>query len=151
MKKTIYLGSDHAGFALKEKIKRWLIQKNIRFEDLGNTILNPDDDYPDFAEKVARHVAQKKSLGVLCCGSSQGVCVTSNKIKDIRAVAPYNLKESSLAREHLNANIICLSGWYTPLSLATKMIHVFLTTRFSGAQRHVRRINKIQKLEQRRM
>lgn len=114
---------------------------------MGNTILEPADDYPDFAEKVARRVVKENTFGILLCGSSQGVCLTANKINGIRAVTPYNLKEARLAREHLDANIICLSGWHTHFHKGTQFIKAFLTTPFSEAERHVRRLNKIAKIE----
>ncbi len=143
----IYLGADHAGFPLKEKLKKWLTKKKIPFIDLGDKKLRPTDDYPDYAAKVARAVAKNKSLGILICGSAQGICIAANKIKGIRAVAPFTLQEAGLSRKHEDANIICLSGWFFTLMKAKKMIELFLNTSFSGEKRHVRRINKIKKLE----
>lgn len=145
--KTIYLGSDHAGFELKEKIKKWLKKENIPFTDLGNTVLDPKDDYPDFAKHVAQAVVKTNSFGVLLCGSAQGMCIAANKIKGVRAVIPFSLKEARLAREHNNANIICLSGWYAHFHKAIKMLKTFLETPFSKEPRHVRRLNKIKKIE----
>ncbi|MFC1686868.1 RpiB/LacA/LacB family sugar-phosphate isomerase [Nanoarchaeota archaeon] len=145
--KKIYVGSDHAGFKLKEKIKKWLEKKKILFEDLGNTKLDPHDDYPDFAKKVARAVVRNKSLGVLVCGSAQGMCIAANKIKGARAVIPCSLKEARLSREHNAANIICLSGWNSQLHQATKMIEKFIHTSFSKAPRHTRRLKKIKAME----
>jgi len=147
--KPIYLGADHAGFAMKEKIKKWLSKQKISFVDLGDRKLQPTDDYPDYAAKVARAVAKNKSWGILICGSAQGVCIAANKIKGIRAVAPFTLQEAGLSRKHEDANIICLSGWFFTLMKAKKMIGLFLNTPFSGEKRHVRRINKIKKLERR--
>lgn len=149
-KQLIYLGADHRGFSLKEKIKLWLDKKNVQYEDMGNTIPDPKDDYPDFAEKVARKVIKENTFGILICGSSQGVCVAANKIKGIRAVTPYNIKEARVAREHVDANIICLADWFVHFHEATKMIEVFLTTPFSEAERHIRRLNKISKIERSR-
>ncbi|MEK6899720.1 MAG: RpiB/LacA/LacB family sugar-phosphate isomerase [Nanoarchaeota archaeon] len=146
--KPIYIGADHAGFALKEKIKKWLDHKGIHYTDLGNNTLDHKDDYPDYAVLVARKVASEKSLGILVCGSAQGMCIAANKIKGVRAAIPYSLKEARLSREHNNANIICLSGWFTHLHKAKKMIELFLTTPFSQQERHVRRVAKIKKLEQ---
>lgn len=145
--KKIYIGSDHAGFFLKEKIKRWLEKHHITYQDLGNLKLNPKDDYPDYTQAVSKAVIKNKTFGILLCGSSQGVCLAANKFKGIRAVSPFSLKESRLAREHLDANIICLSGWHTHFHKATKMIEIFLTTPFSKAPRHVRRLKKIQSFE----
>ena len=145
--KKIYLGADHAGFHLKEKIKAWMDKHAIAYEDLGNTAFNPDDDYPDYAEKVARAVVRNNSLGILICGSAQGVCIAANKIKGARAAIPYSLKEARLAREHNDANIICLSGWFIHFHKATKIVEKFLTTPFSEAPRHRRRVEKIKRLE----
>lgn len=145
--KKIYIGSDHNGFKLKEKLKKWLEKKKIPYVDLGNQVLDPKDDYPDYAAKVAKAVVKNKSLGILVCGSAQGVCLAANKIKGARAVIPYSLKEARLAKDNDNANIICLSGWFAHLNKAKKMIQIFLSTPFSKALRHVRRLKKIKKLE----
>ncbi len=146
-KKKVYIGSDHAGFKLKEQIKKWLKQKKINYQDLGNKVLDVTDDYPDFAEKMARKVVKEKTLGVLLCGSAEGVCIAANKVKRARAVTPFSLKTARLAREHNDANIICLSGWFGDYYKITKMLEVFLNTPFSGEERHVRRLNKIKKIE----
>ena len=145
--KKIYLGADHAGYELKEKIKQWLDLHNIPYDDLGNHILDPNDDFPDFAYRVAKTVKLKKSFGILLCGSAQGVCISANKVKGIRAVIPFSLKEARLSREHVNANIICLSGWFMRYHKATKLLETFLTTPFSKAPRHLRRLNKIRRIE----
>lgn len=145
--KPIYIGADHAGFALKEKIKRWLEHKHVPYVDIGNKKLDSKDDYPDFAIPLTKKVVGEKSLGILVCGSAQGMCIAANKIKGARAVIPYSLKEARLSKEHSNANIICLSGWFTHLHQAKRMIEIFLTTPFSQEPRHVRRVEKIKRLE----
>lgn len=147
MVKKIYLGSDHAGFELKEKIKKRLDKKGWSYGDLGNTVFDPKDDYPDFAEKVAKRVVRENTLGILLCGSAQGVCIAANKVRGVRAVIPFSLKEARLSREHNNANIICLSGWYSHFHKVTKILEVFLRTPFSKAARHVRRLHKIRNME----
>ncbi len=145
--KLIYLGSDHAGFKLKEKLRRWLEGRNIPSKDLGDRKFDPDDDYPDYAAKVARRVARENGKGILVCGSAQGICIAANKVKGIRAVVPFSVKEAALAREHEDANVICLSGWFHDYNLSIRMLDAFLHTRFSGAARHKRRLKKIKKLE----
>lgn len=147
--KKIYLGADHAGFELKEKLKSWLKKNKFNYLDLGSHTFNPDDDYPDFAEKVAKRAAKEKALGILVCGSAQGMCIAANKVPGARAVIPFSVKEARLSREHNDANIICLSGWGTPFLRATKILEKFLTTTFSKDVRHVRRINKIKRIEKR--
>ncbi len=143
----VYLGSDHAGFKLKDKVKRWLDKNEIKYEDLGNTNYEKTDDYPDYALRVAKKVskASSKILGVLVCGSAQGMCITANKVKGIRAVVPFSIKEAKLSKEHNNANIICLSGWYEKNTL--RMLKIFLETKFSKETRHRRRVNKIKQIE----
>lgn len=145
--KPIYIGADHAGFPLKEKIKKWLEYKRVSYVDIGNKKLDPKDDYPDFAAVLSRKVVADKSLGILVCGSAQGMCIAANKIKGARAAIPYSLREARLSKEHNNANIICLSGWFTHLHKSKRMIEVFLTTPFSKEPRHVRRLQKIKRLE----
>lgn len=145
--KQIYIGADHAGFQLKEKVKAWLNHKGIFLVDVGNKILDPKDDYPDFASSLARKVVAEKSLGILICGSAQGMCIAANKIRGARAVVPSSLREARLSKEHNHANIICLSGWFTHLHKAKRMIEIFLTVPFSKEPRHVRRVAKIKRLE----
>lgn len=150
----IYLGSDHAGFKLKEKVKCWLVKKKINFVDLGNVKLDKNDDYPDYAKKVAKAVVMNKSKGVLLCGSAEGMCIAANKVKGVRAVNPSNIVQTRLSRKHEDANILCLAGGKSkipqpamPFSTATRMIKIFLQTKFSKAARHKRRVNKIKRME----
>ena len=154
---TIYLGADHAGFAFKEAIKEWLEQEGRAVQDMGARVLDPDDDYPDFAASVARRAAQDpESRGILLCGSSEGICIAANKVKGIRAVAPLSKEAARLSRAHNDANVLCLPGGQmkTPvpelamsLEKAKKLITVWLLTPFSNEERHARRIAKIAALE----
>ena len=144
----IYLGADHAGFKLKELIKKYLQTQELAFQDLGNFKFKKNDDYPDFGYKVAKTVAKTKgSKGILVCGSSYGVCIVANKVKGIRAVSIGSVKDAKLSREHNDANILCLSGWGLKTDLAKKILKTWLNTFFSGAKRHQRRVNKIKKIE----
>jgi ribose 5-phosphate isomerase B len=147
MRKTIYLGADHAGYALKEKLKSALKKKKITFEDLGNLDYSPSDDYPDFAAKVAAAAVKHKSLGILICGSAQGMCIAANKIRGARAVIPLSEKEARLSREHNDANILCLSGWFSSQEKAISLVDIFLSSSFSRSPRHLRRLEKINRLE----
>jgi ribose 5-phosphate isomerase B len=152
---TIYIGSDHAGFKLKESMKKFLTGIGVDFEDTGNKKYDKNDDYPVFAAKLARKVANSGSLGVLFCGSSFGMCIAANKIKGIRAVSVNNVADAKLARLHNDANVLCLSGGGTLDKLspglkpefAKKIIKAFLFTLFSKEERHKRRINEIKRLE----
>lgn len=144
----IYLGADHAGFKLKEQIKKYLQSQKIKFTDLGNLKLDKNDDYPDFGFKVAKAVAKDNaSRGILICGTSFGVCIVANKVKGIWAVSISNIKDAKISRSHNDANVLCLSGWDLKLDLAKKIIKVWLNTKFSNAPRHKRRLAKIKKYE----
>lgn len=154
MNKKIYLGADHAGFALKEKIKSWLKARRAAFEDLGNMVYDKNDDYPDFAGKVAKIVVKKKTKGILFCGSAEGMAMAANKVKGVRAVAVWDKKIAELSRKHNDANVLCLAGGgmlkpIPGLSLekAKEIISVWLRTPFSGEARHKRRIEKIKQIE----
>ena len=106
----ICIASDHAGFDLKERIKHFLINKNIPVIDLGPLTKN-SVDYPDYAKKVAMRLVLKKSdAGILVCGSGTGMAITANKFKGIRAAQCYNKKSTILSRQHNNANIVCLGS-----------------------------------------
>ena len=140
--KKLSIASDHAGFDLKEKIKKNLIKKKITVVDLGP---KTDDsvDYPDFAKKVARNVASKKSkIGILVCGSGTGMAMSANKLKKIRAVVCYNQASTSLSRKQNDANILALGSRLTKNSTALRLVNVFLSTKFEGG-RHLRRVKKV--------
>ena len=152
---TLYLGADHAGFALKEHLKKFLERKGYTVVDVGAKKLIKTDDYPDYAKKVAKKV-QKDGMGILCCGSAEGVCIAANKVKGIRAVAVRNVQLAKLSREHNDANVLCLAGgkMVKPapgLTLSNKTAEqitlAWLKTPFSKAKRHVRRVNKIKRMD----
>ena len=140
--KKISLSSDHAGFSLKEKIRKYLLKKKIKVLDLGPTN-NNSVDYPDYAKKVARNVISKKSnVGILVCGSGTGMAISANKFKKIRAAVCYNIASTRLSRMHNNANILALGSRLTNKQNAIKLVNVFLSTKFEGG-RHLRRVKKI--------
>lgn len=143
----IYIGSDHAGFKLKQVMKSFLEKLGVSYIDLGALKFNKNDDYPLYAFKVAKAAARTKSFGILFCGSSHGMCIAANKVKGVRAVALNNVSDAILTRTHNDANVLCLSGWKLNRKLAEKIIKTFLMTRFSNEERHKRRINLIKKYE----
>jgi len=144
----VYLGADHAGFKLKEQIKKFLSIKKIKFQDLGNFKLDKNDDYPEFGFKVAKAVTKNpQNRGILICGSSFGVCIVANKVKGIRAVSVCDIKDAKLSREHNDANVLCLSGWDLKLETAEKIINIWLKTKFNRARRHLRRLAIIKRYE----
>lgn len=141
--KKIFLGADHAGFELKELVERHLKEKGHKVEDLG-THSTESTDYPDNAKKVAKAVAKAKgSIGVLCCGSGMGVCMVANRVKGARAALCHNEQEAGMARQHNDANILCMGGRTFDKQAALKILEKFLATPFSGEDRHKRRIKKI--------
>ncbi len=140
--KKVSLASDHAGFNLKEKLKKYLRRKKIKVLDLGPKN-NNSVDYPDFAKKVARNVVSKKSnIGILVCGSGTGMAMAANKVKKIRAAVCYNNVSTSLSRKHNNANILALGSRLTKKSTAFRLVNVFLSTKFEGG-RHLKRVKKV--------
>ncbi len=155
MKQTVHIGADHAGFALKEHLKKFLQKKGYTVRDLGAHKLIKGDDYPDYAAKVARAV-QKRGKGILVCGSAEGICVAANKFKGIRAEPIRSVQLAKLSRAHNDANILCLAGGEMkhPVSgvgltkkAAEKIALTWLKTPFSKEARHIRRIRKIARLE----
>lgn len=138
---TIHIGADHAGFDLKEKIKDYLAGKGMTVQDHG-TFSAESTDYPDYAHATAVAVSESGNPGILICGSANGVCMTANKHKDIRAALCWNTEVASLARQHNNANIICIPARFVPDELAFEMTDVFFSTDFEGG-RHERRVSKI--------
>lgn len=135
---------------LKEKIKEWLLHRGYKVHDVGARFLSPGDDYPVFAEKLGKGVARKKGKGILFCGSAEGVCIAANKVKGVRAVASFDRRVSKLSREHNDANVLCLSGWWLKEKEARKVVNVFLKTKFSKETRHLRRIKQIEQIERER-
>lgn len=150
MKPIIHLATDHAGFELKERMKKYLVAKSYRVVDHGAFSDEPSD-YPDFMYPAALAVARSKrrAVGIFFGGSGLGECVVANKVRGIRAVAAYDDYTARMSREHNDANVLCLGGRTSPgrwLS-AKKIIDRWLTTSFSKTVRHVRRIKKIETYE----
>ncbi len=140
----VYLGSDHAGYDLKEKLKYILEDLRVDFIDLTQEN-DPYDDYPDAAMKVGEKVKGTDDKGILICGTGIGMSIAANKIKGIRAALVFSSEEAELSRKHNDANILCLSGWKAQI-LTKDLIRVWLETEFEGG-RHERRIQKIRDLE----
>ena len=147
--KKVYLGSDHAGFKIKERLKKYFEQKKILYEDLGTHSREPVD-YPDYALAVAKKVAKDKDArGILICGSGTGMVIAANKVKGIRAVAPYDSYSAEMSRKDNDANVLGLRARFFPFEKTKKIVAVWLAAPFSGKARHRRRINKITKMENR--
>ncbi len=148
----IFIGSDHAGFELKEKIKEYLNELGLDYQDMGPYKLDPYDDYPDFVFPLAKKVADNlyENKGIIIGGSGQGEAVTANKVKGIRTAVYYggSLEIVKLSRTHNDANILSLGARFLDEEEAKKAVKVWIETMFSGEERHKRRIEKILKFEQ---
>jgi ribose 5-phosphate isomerase B len=142
----IAIGSDHAGFELKEKVKQHLVKKGHEVDDKG-TDSTESVDYPDFAQKVAHEVASKNAeYGVLVCGSGIGMAITANKVRGIRAANVSTEVEAQLSREHNDANIVTIGARILKETPAIDIVERFLNTAFAHG-RHDQRIAKIAKIE----
>lgn len=138
----IAIGSDHAGFEHKEALKKWLMTNGYEVNDFGTHSLD-SVDYPDFAHPVSEFVEKKEvELGVLVCGSGNGVAITANKHQGIRAALCWKEEIAALARQHNNANIVCIPARFVSQQEAERILEVFLHTEFEGG-RHSRRVEKI--------
>ena len=138
----IATGSDHAGFKLKEAVKKHLTEKGIEVKDFG-TYTEDSVDYPDFAHPVANAVENKEvDFGIIMCGSGNGINMAANKHKGIRAALSWNAEIAKLARQHNDANILTLPGRFIEEAEAFKAVDAFLETAFEGG-RHQKRVEKI--------
>lgn len=145
----VYLGADHAGFYLKEKAFAHLSKLDYEVEDDGNKVLDPQDDYPQFAFAVATKVLGSEdpdAKGILICGSGQGVCIAANRIHGIRAALVWNVEGARETRNDNDSNVLCIPARMLEESEALEIIDTWLKTPFSGAERHVRRIREIEEV-----
>jgi ribose 5-phosphate isomerase B len=148
----IYIGTDHAGFELKEELKKFLKDLGCEVEDKGAYEFNRDDDYPDFILPVVKAVAEDiarglDSRGIVIGGSGQGEAIVANKVKKIRAAVVYDEYSAKMSREHNDANIISLGTRALSADRAKKLVKLWLETPFSNEERHNRRIEKIKTIE----
>jgi len=141
----VFIGSDHAGYLLKEALKNFLAIKEIEYKDLG-TFSESSVNYPEFAYKVADAVSKDLAdLGILICGTGIGMSITANKVKNIRAAVVDSIETAKLSRLHNNANVLCLGARITDEKNALEILDAWLNTSFEGG-RHETRINLISKL-----
>ena len=148
----IYIGTDHAGFELKEELKIFLEKLGCEVEDKGAYEFNEEDDYPDFIFPVVKAVAEDiardlDSRGIVIGGSGQGEAIVANKVKGIRAAVVYDEYSAKMSREHNDANIISLGNRTVSISKAKELVRLWLETPFSNEERHKRRIEKIKVIE----
>lgn len=144
----IYLGSDHRGFELKEEIKTWLEENEYEVEDTGNFVLDPDDDYVDFALKVAESIegSQEDSRGILLCGSGHGVEMVANRFPHVRAILGFNDEVTVQGREHEDANILVLAADWVETNEAIERVRMFLTAEKRDDVRYARRRTRMANL-----
>jgi RpiB/LacA/LacB family sugar-phosphate isomerase len=137
------IGSDHAGFELKERIKAHFQQKGVVLRDVG-AVSTESSDYPDFAQRVAEAVADGQSeYGLLCCASGTGMAITANKVSGVRAAVVLNEEMAKLSREHNDANVLCLGSKFVSVEDAIRIVEIFVDTKFEGG-RHERRVRKME-------
>ena len=137
----ITIGSDHAGVDYKQKISKYLRNQNHNVKDVG-AFGKESVDYPDYAHLVSKDVSEQKSLGILICGSGNGVSMAANKHKKIRAALCWNKEISKLARQHNDANIISLPARFLSINECIELVEIFINEPFEGG-RHEKRVKKI--------
>lgn len=142
----VYLGADHRGFELKEKLKAQI--RGHEIIDLGAHELDPNDDYTTYALEVAKKVASQEPLGILVCGSGVGMDIVANKIDGVRASVGKQKEQVVAGRHDDDMNVLVLSADYTSEDEAMNMVNAFLGTQFSGEERHKRRLLHIKEIEE---
>jgi ribose 5-phosphate isomerase B len=144
---NIFIGADHAGFEAKKELKTYLKAAGFSVEDLGDLVLDQNDDYPDFIVPVAKAVTENKdSKGIVIGGSGQGEAMAANKVKGIRAAVIYDEYSAKMSREHNNANVAAFGSRTTDIEKIKELTMTWLNTPFSREERHERRIEKLNNL-----
>jgi len=147
-KQTIYIGGDHAGWNMKSALEDYLKEEGYRVVDMGNSNLVEGDDYPAFSYAVAKRVVNDPGAhGIVICGNAQGVCIVANKVKGVRAATGFNEEAARTTRADDNSNVLCLPARFMDVKDAKKVVDAWLATDFSGAERHVRRLEKVTQIE----
>ena len=145
-KPKIHLAADHAGYSMKESIKKYLERLGYDVVDHGNTKLEPKDDYPDYVYPAAVAVVKGKTKAIVFCGSGYGACIVANKVKGARAALVYDLKSAYMSRRHNDSNILVLPSCLFKASYYKKIVSRWLLEEFEGG-RHARRLRKIRLIE----
>jgi ribose 5-phosphate isomerase B len=150
MKIKVVLGADHDGLALKSELKSWLESQGYDVMDLGAKMMEPSDDYPDYADAVAQAVVSNPhNRGILICGSGVGACIAANKVHTARACVCHDTYSAHQGVEHDDMNILCLGARVIGIELARELTNAFLKAEFSCEERFRRRLNKIAIIEKR--
>lgn len=149
---VVFIGADHRGFNLKQNLKQWLSQNSYQVEDVGAENLDPDDDYPQFAEKVASKVAANPEIngdrGIVICGSGVGVDIVANKFNGVRCGLGMNIDQVKAARADDNVNVLAIAADEIDEPTAEQMVKVFLETEFEDVARRTRRLSEIKEIEE---
>ncbi|MBI2172145.1 MAG: ribose 5-phosphate isomerase B [Chloroflexi bacterium] len=144
----VAIAADHAGFPLKEELAPFLEQAGHQVIDLGAYQVDPSDDYPDFAKVLGDAVVSGRAeRGILVCGSGVGGCIVANKIAGVRAAVCHDTYSAHQGVEHDDMNVVCLGGRIIGVEVAKEIALAFLSARFSGEERHLRRLNKLKAIE----
>lgn len=144
----IYIGADHRGFSLKEKVSKWLYEAGYEFYDVGANHFDPEDDNPLFAQEVGSLVSKdKNSRGVLICGSGVGMDITANKFDGVRASIGFKVDQVKAGRNDDDMNILVIAADFMKEEEVKKMVKVFLETDFDKKKRHKRRLEQIKRIE----
>ena len=145
----IYLGADHRGFLLKEELKKFLVDSGFEVQDDGAHSFDKDDDYPDFAIAAAKGISAdpRKNRGIILCGSGHGAGIVADKFKGLRSALAFNREVAIQSREHDDANVLVFAADWMSAEDAKEIVMVWLKTPFSGEERHVRRLKKIEEVE----
>lgn len=142
----IYLGADHRGYNLKEKIKQWLTEWGYEYEDAGAFELNPEDDFVDFAKAVAEKIKNADDRGILICGLGVGMDIAANRFKNIRSGLVFNANQTEMARHSDDINVLSIGADFISEESAREIVKIFLETEFSEEERRVKRIKKLNEI-----
>lgn len=145
----IYIGADHRGYKLKGMLGDYLTELGLAFKDVGAPAYDPNDDYPDFALAVAEKVSENldENRGILICGSGVGVDIVANKLKGVRSALCFDAAQAKSSRKDDNANVLSLASDFISEKKAKEIVKMWLETHFSSLERHIRRVEKIKKIE----
>ena len=150
----VYLGADHQGFFLKNKVRDYLTKAGYQITDYSNEELNPDDDFPKYAKLAAKRVVDEKDdtdVAILVCGGGQGMCMAANRIKGVRAIVASSVEDATYGRNDNDANVLCLPARVLDreynIPLWRDIVDAFMNTPFAGAERYIRRNRELDQLD----
>ena len=150
----VYLGADHQGFFLKNKVRDYLTKAGYQITDYSNEELDPDDDFPKYAKLAAKRVVDEKDdtdVAILVCGGGQGMCMAANRIKGVRAIVASSVEDATYGRNDNDANVLCLPARVLDreynIPLWRDIVDAFMNTPFAGAERYMRRNRELDQLD----